>query len=453
MPLTRDKITIPLATLTPLSRKLFNREILEYQLRLMFMRGPSTYDALRSSIRVNFDIANETIVINGPAFVEGQDGKSRFSEEWDYIFDNFLLKPSFIDAVIQLRFVSVNPVTIYYQLLSSEMKLDLNSLYEVKGMKMRRAVISPPTRTRFPPTRKREVEIPKKKPETQLEAIKLSSVVDGHYQIERTDRDIAGRGNLTSFSEGPVDDSIPAEFEVNVIRDHPAGVLVDVIPGAPFYAFCYRNIYPKMQDINRMIESGMFVVFVEGVENKSMASVEREYEKFFRDWGIPIIDYVTADRLRAAEIELLTRKTGYGDGANSSFRNFYVIQRPVEKFHSSAWAGINTERRRGLVGIPWAKDEFSGMDLASPQPDDGFLSYFVAEGIKRRLQGKETLQVFFPLLAIHTRGEIIRLLTKFENTIREKLNYEFYTKQNTMGVYLRSMGEWILLRAMLRKYL
>lgn len=447
MNLDRDRITIPLGTLTPLSRKTFRLDILVYHLRSFFMKGESSYIPLTRSIRVK--LINNVISIQGPALSDNDEIPAMFEEEWKYLFDKYLLKPSFLDALVQLRFVSVNPITIYYQLISNESKNQLYASYELKGLKMKRAVVRPiPT---LVPRKDKVKEVPKKK--TMLENLDITSIVDGHYQIERFTGDIAGRGSLTSFAEGPVDDNIPDDVEIDQYRDHPNGVLMNNIPGMPFYAFNYRNIYPKIQDINRMIESGMCVVFVEKVENKSIMELKVIYEKFFRDWGIPIIDYVTMDRLYNSGIETISYKTGYTQDVNTNVNDFFVIQRPIEKFHSQAWTGINTERRRGLTGLPWAMDKISGMDLSSTQADDGFLSYFIANGIQRRIQGKQDIQMFFPLLAIHTKGEILRLLNKFEKVVNRKLNQEYYVKQNLMGVYLRSMGEWILLRAMLRKYL
>ena len=133
--------------------------------------------------------------------------------------------------------------------------------------------------------------------------------------------------------------------------------------------------------------------------------------------------------------------------------NFFVIQRPIEKFHSAAWCGMNTERRRGLGGIPWAKDQYGGLDISSPQPDDGFLSYFIKEGVLRRFQGKNSVQVFFPLCTILTEGEIAKLMKTVERALKRPIKYIVYQENSIVGVFLRSMGEWVLLRAVLRKYL
>jgi hypothetical protein len=251
-----------------------------------------------------------------------------------------------------------------------------------------------------------------------------------------------------------VNEEIPSNIPIVEDRDRVQGVVVNLFPKFPFYAFNYRNLYPKIADINRLVEAGLQVVFVTSMENQPLKKVEEEYVKFFSDWGITVVDYVRADRINFSNMECLVPPAENVDGMKFvNIPNFFVIQRPLDKLHNSSWAGINTERRRGLAGIPWAKSPTDGADISSPQPDDGFLEYFVKEGVKRRLKGKLTLQVFFPLCSINTSGEIRRMIAGVEKVLGRTFKYHFYESNNVMGIYIRSMGEWVLLRAVMRKML
>jgi hypothetical protein len=456
MSVSRDVINIPLKTLSDFSRKVFRFDVFKYQLYLLFMRGPESYDELMSTIKI--DLKDDIIRIEGPAYGSGLEGF--FTANWKVLFENYLLEPGFIDALCQLRIVTVNPLSVYYQLLSNEARI-YGKERKPEGMKMRRAAVELPQIQDLLIRDLPSAEDPKLEPVVKRKVPKSyefsrSSYGDGHVVVERYEEDVAGGGGKVGMvAEGFVDELLPPDMKIDPLRDHPNGLLINLFPGYPFYAFNYKNIYPKIHDINRMIESGQCVVFVDRVDNRPLVVIEEEYRLFFRDWGIPVVDFVTSERMAMAELPSLVQPP---ENAVSGIRytnlpNFFVIQRPIEKFHSMAWCGINSERRRGLTGIPWAKDEYSGMDIADPQPDDGFLSYFVAEGVKRRLQGKLTNQLFFPLCTILTPGEIGKIIRSVEKGLNRAIRYNIYREEGVVGVFLRSMGEWVILRAVLRKHL
>lgn len=453
MTVTKDVINIPYESLTPLSRKLFRPDVLQYHLRLFFMRGLSTYSTLQKMIKVSVD--NNAIVIEGPQYDdETQDYQNEFLENWKIIFENYLLKPGFLDCICQLRFVTVNPVSIYYQLLSTEEKRQRS---KTTTLKMKRAIIKPLDVLEVPPRNKIPQfpgQVKDKKESHVSEVFESSYFGDGHVMYERSKDDASTNTDHGTFAEGFVDDRIPADIELVPDRDYPEGIIMNMFPGSLFYGFNYRNIYPKIQDINRLIESGMQVVYMKMFDGLGVAETETVYRRFFRDWGIPVIDFVDRYRLSIAGIKSSLDQGPDAQGFhNLHIPSFFMIQRPIRKFHNAAWAGMNTERRRGLTGIPWAGNPESGNDLQATQPDDGFLSYFIDEGISRRVRGKETIQVFFPLCSILTAGEVRRLLKKYEQVIGRTASSTTYDEDGIVGVHLKSMGEWVLLRAMLRKHL
>lgn len=466
MPLTRDTVNIPFETLSPLSQSLFRLDVFTYQLRLLFMRGQETWETVIASIVVSF--ARNNINIQGPMYetmfeYDLTDGS--LYANWRIIFDNFMFMKGFIDGMVQLRFVSVNPITIYYKLLMEESKkggvegAGNNVPESTMGIRMSELLFRRRIETKLKPKGgiiPDDKELFQKRMEKEtVYNYTLNNHSDGHVMIQRDKNYFETvTSDCGSYAEGFVDEEIPGNITIMDDRDHPGGVLVNMFPKFPFFAFNYRNIYPKIADINRLIESGLQVVFVTSIDNQPLKRVEEEYRRFFQDWGIPIVDYVRADRLNFTNMECLVPPSENVDGMKFvNIPNFFVIQRPVDKFHNASWMGINTERRRGMAGIPWSKNMASGSDIGNPQPDDGFLEYFIQEGVRRRLQGKISLQVFFPLCSIFTTGEIRRLINKVEKVLGRSFKFYTYDSNNVMGIYLRSLGEWILLRAVLRKYL
>jgi hypothetical protein len=452
MPITRDVINIPFETLTPLSRSLFRLDIFTYQLRSLFMRGRETWDYLTKAVEVSFK--GNVINIQGPYYdnlVQYNLGDGSIISNWKIIFENYMFRKGFIDALVQLRFISVNPITIYYKILSEEARGNFVGEVSQENVMMSELVIP---KLRDKRMKIRDTLIDEKKLIREIEKPKYTfsrtTFSDGHVSIQRDSeyyRTITSE--CGSQAEGFVDETIPSSIKIVPDRDLPQGAVVNLFKGTPFFAFNYRNIYPKISDVNRMIESGLQVVFVNPIEGVSQRRVEEELVNFFNDWGIPIIDYVSQSRMTASSITPLISS----EKTSLNIPNFFIIQRPIEKFHNSDWMAINNDRRRGLAGIPWAKDIASGVDIAQPQPDDGFLEYFVKEGLKRRLEGKTSLQVFFPLHTILTPSEMRKIITKIGGVLKTDLKYIVYPEQNVMGIYMRSMGEWILTRAVLRKYL
>jgi hypothetical protein len=464
MPVTRDTVNIPFETLTPLSKSLFRLDVFSYQLRLLFVRGMEGWQTIMDSILVS--MRNNMITIQGPLYddmMEYDLTDGSLISNWRAVFDNYLFMKGFIDSLVQLRIVSVNPITIYYKLLMEEAKRGAALKGDVgpeKGaVRMSEILFKRKMDTRIKPI---EGVIPdddklfeKRAGKEVLYRYLKTNHSDGHVTIER-DRDYyeSVTSSCGSHAEGFVDEEIPTRITIMEDRDRVHGVIVNLFPKTPFYAFNYRNLYPKIADINRLVESGLQIVFVTALENQPLKRVEEEYRRFFADWSIPVVDYVRSDRINFSEMECLVPPPENVDGMKFvNIPNFFVIQRPLDKLHNASWSGMNTERRRGLVGIPWAKSPMDGTDISSPQPDDGFLEYFIQEGVRRRLKGKPSVQVFFPLCTIHTTGEIRRLFSKLEKTLGRSFKYHIYETNHVMGMYARNMGEWVLVRAVLRKML
>lgn len=456
MVLTIDRESFYETDLTELSRKTLQTNVLEYQLRSLFVKGGYA----PGEIGVSFSIPENgtkgyKITIYGPVYqeMESEDQYGKFVSEWREFYRNYLIGPyriNFINTLSQTRFVTFNPISIYYQLLLEEQK-SIMGVEDLKNgvLQMRRTKVTfKPKRKGIPIVQKKGAdirEIPRKEePETEF-YLRTQREYDGHFAVERLDEE-KDRTGMSSWAEGYVDDGVPVHItKIDPQLDVPNGGIFNMFSSYPFYAFPVHNVYKKIEDINRMIESGLGVVFMNEVSGMDFRRVKETHLDFFRSWGIDVIDYVSIDRLRMSGLKNLIP-------SDKVLPGFFVIKRPVEKFHFSAWTGLNTVRRRGLPGIPWAMDEMNGSLLLDPQPDDGFLNYFVREGIERKLAGKHFMEVNFPVCTIHTPSEVYKLILEpLEEVFKRSI--EWRVVGGVGEVRLRNMGEWILLRGMMRRYL
>lgn len=451
-----DRDLVKEEELSVLSKKVLQPNVLEYQLRSLFVRpGYRPRD-----IRVEFSYPQKSeegeeddqgrgfqLLISGPSYseMETEEEYSPFIRQWREFFRNYLytspFRKKFINGMVQLRFVSFNPLTIYYQILSEEQKRISGILLREKSeIKMKRMVVKREKLDLKPAFRDKGG-----KAEIETHPAKLG--YDGHLAVERSEEE-AQRPGISSWAEGYVQDEIPADIrQVDPSLDFPQGAIMNMFPDYPFYAFGYWNVFRKIEEINRMIEAGLEVVFLEEVPGMNIGRVKTLYREFFTNWGIPIIDYVSSERIRESGLP-------YFIPSDNLLPGFFVIRRPIEKLHSSAWTGMNGGRRRGLPGIPWARDELSGGILIDPQPDDGFLGKFVKGGLKRILDGgEEETEIDFPLCTLHTPSEIqTRVIDPLEKFLRREVG--FRTREDiTASVRLRNIGEWMLLRGLMRKNL
>lgn len=448
MNVTVDRAIFSEGELSQLSRKSLQPNVLEYQLRAMFDREGFRPMDVRVLCELVKDIG-VVLSISGPAYTPGLEPESYspFIREWQNIYTNYLEGPfrqTFVNGMVQMRFVTFNPLSIYYQLLLEEQRLNVD-VEEMQPIgRMRRMIPFKPRRAPYVYT----TPIGEKRPLGKVSAEPLvyrqmQREYDGHFAIERTETDMLIPGNGT-WAEGIVDDDVSSEITFQPELDFPRGAIFNMFMEYPFYAFPLKNVFKKIEDLNRMIESGMCVVFVEEVPEMELYKVKLKYEEFFQSWGIPLVDYVDPERLKLAGIRFFIPST-------ASLPRFFVIRRPLERFHSAAWAGMNTVRRRGLPGIPWASSETSGSLLVSPQPDDGFLA-FVKEGVGKRIRGIEDMDVRFPLCTLHTQSEIqTKILSPLQKVLGRDLGWG-----ETAGICttrLRGIGEWVLLRGLMRKHL
>lgn len=436
------------------SRKAMQADVFEYQLRVPFFRVGGGDPG-----RVNVTTTDKGVIeIRGP-------GRDVDDPEWEFYLENYLENEGFamqyFNALAQLRIVSMNPLTIYHQLVTDEAAAGERGL----GLRMSAARIDNPLvairrrqrREREKLVRKlfpveadypvAELPVAEAVPERAEDATPwgVTRFGDGHYVAPRPG-DTGGVPGLSSWVEGPLVEggSTGTEFDPDV--DYPRGALFNMYPDTLFYAFPHRNIYPRIEDLNRMIESGLAVVFLarpEAEEEYTHREVIRATEGFLRDWGVAIVDHVTEERLKEVNLPLLVPGGG-------SVGEFFVVRRPLEKTHSVPWASMNAFRRRGLAGLPWASTRGEMMETA--QPDDGFLA-FVREGVTRRLRGNPDVPMRAPLCTILVEAEVREIVAPLENMLGREIPLAFIPGRGEIEIELRSMGEWTLFRGLLRKFI
>jgi hypothetical protein len=239
--------------LSEISKGLYNKEIFEYHLRTLVGRPDMSEEVLRGiSAKTNFG----DITVRSEFEIDGLE---------ELINDKKLM-----NILCQLRIISTNPISIYQRLLENELRLDTMSAKTT--LRMSELVAVPidtyaTNKLKFDPfiqpqpkqpktTSKPPPKTPKQPPQAPLKA----DVSEGHVMIlELTPEEIDIPGQV-QWKEGPLADAYPSYLE-KTLDDYEGGVVVSVFPGMPFYAYSHINIYPAIQDLNRMIEAGNQVVF------------------------------------------------------------------------------------------------------------------------------------------------------------------------------------------------
>lgn len=416
--------------LTDISRSLFNRDIFEYHLRTLVGRAGTDEEILRG-ISVSMDYGD----INVYSTYEIEEIKTIMEDK------------KLVNILCQMRIISTNPITLYHRLLENEFRLELLDEMNSRTKLRMSELVVPEVDTfaagkmKFEPfvktVQKPFQEIPEKKKE-RTSVFEAKYISEGHVMLDMNEDEMYVPGQV-SWKEGPIADANP-DYVTGTIDDYEGGLVVSIFPGMPIYAYPHMNIYPAIQDLNRLIEAGNQVLFLE-----TGSGEEREiYESIFSDWGIIMVDFV--DEVRMA-------KNGMRVHGQSPIPPFYVIQRPQTVLHNSAWAGISNDRRRGLAGIPWAISKTEKPGMFNTQPDDGFLSYWLRDAYYKHLKGNKAVQVYFPIPTITPIYKIKKnVIDPLEKILDRQLYFTHYPEQCVAGVFLKNMGEWIAFRALLRKF-
>lgn len=426
--------------LTDLSRLLFVKDIFEYHLRTLVGKSNTPEEVLRG---ITADLEYGDIFVDyKDELISQYDG---VTEELQAIMSD---KP-LVNMLCQLRIISINPITIYHRLIENELRRDFfQAVTDSTKVKMSELIV--PTsidrtavgKMTFEPiqTTIKDIKRPEKKTvRKQEETFEAKTISEGHIMIDLKESDVYLPGQV-SWKEGPLADAYP-KYTEKTIDDYEGGVVISVVPGCPLYAYPHINMYPAVEDLNRMIEAGNQVYFLNTGSDEEI----RACASMFNNWGITVVDYVTEERLLKNGIKI--------HGAHI-LRPFYVIQRPQHLLHNAAWAGISNDRRRGLPGIPWAIRKTEKPGLFDIQPDDGFLSYWLRDAQSKYEDGNGAVQVYFPLLTIIPLYKIkSRVVKPFEDLLDRQLYFTHYPEQGVGSVFLKNMGEWIAFRTLMRKYI
>lgn len=296
-----ETIVISLDKLTPYGRKVFDVRNIIANLQLLMKLVGETNDEVLQSITSKMETS--TLI-----FELGFG-----SEAWKTIAGDMVKNVRLLNAVVQLRFLSMNPLSIYQAILTNRDKS-----YLTNG------------------------------------SVKGRIYMEGFSETAKAV--IYSRDNQDFIGEGFEDRDDSVEYTRN---DFPDGVIMNLDPTILFYGFPIRGIYPTMGRMHTLEKAGMMVV---------NADPEIDYAKHCTRWGIPLVDVVLPEEI--SSLPLFNPEVPVG-------KSMLIVKRHPNLFHDAPWASATSNRIRGLqLGVPWAMTMDDGKTPSRPFADDGFVDLF-----------------------------------------------------------------------------
>jgi hypothetical protein len=372
-----DTIVISLDKLTAYGRKVFDVRNTIANLQMLMKLMKETDEEVLQSITSSMQGGNVSFRL----------GFS--SDAWNTIAADLVKQVRLLNAVVQLRILSMNPLSIYQALLTNRDKSFL-SQSSVKGR----------------------------------------IYMEGFSETARAiiysgdNQDFIGEG----FEER--DDSI--EYTDN---DFPDGVIMNLDPNVLFYGFPLRGVYPTMGRLHTLEKAGMVVV--------NATDPQLDYQKQCTRWGIPIVDVVLPDEL--STLPFFNKDV-------STLPPMLIVKRHPNLFHDAPWASATSNRIRGLqLGVPWAMKMTDGKNPMRPFADDGFVDFFFSNGASE--EETKTFMFLLPTSRSRAgverslKGYWENTFGKDTPMVLQLWGNNIYSIQ------LGDIVQWIQFRAMLRKIL
>lgn len=370
--------------LTPYSRRVFDvRNVIANLQIIMKLAGELNGDVLSSiTSKVSLRQVDEETFIRDHIFSIGYR-----SEAWNIIRKDLEENDRLLNAVVQLRILTLNPLSIYRASTTSRDKEYLSQLPNVKD----------------------------------------TMYLDGFTETAKAIiyKDMNGSIDYIGDGVDGITNTVDTSIKLTE-NDFPEGGLFNIKPDALFYGFPIMGIYPNMARMHTMEKAGLYAI---------PADPSLDYRTICLKWGIPIVDYITTERMSTMKRVILD---------DTPIPPYLIVKRHPNLFHDAPWASATASRTRGLnLGLPWImkmEDKFSSLY------DDGFINFFFSDGPK---------EFHFLLPTTRTLGYINRQL---QNTWRKKfgedsqLNLKKYSN-NIYSVEVGDIVQWIQFRAMVRKLL
>lgn len=370
--------------LTPFSRRVFDvRNVIANLQIIMKLAGEINGDVLSSiTTKVSLRQVDEETFIRDHIFSIGYR-----SEAWNIIRKDLAENDRLLNAVVQLRILTLNPLSIYRASTTSRDKEYLS----------------------------------------QLPNVKETMFLDGFTETAKAIIYKDVNGIIDHIGDGVDGITNPMDTSIKMTEnDFPDGGLFNIKPEVLFYGFPIMGIYPNMARMHTMEKAGLCAI---------PADPSLDYRTICLKWGIPIVDYITTERMSTMKRVIMD---------DTPIPPFLIVKRHPNLFHDAPWASATASRARGLnLGLPWImkmEDKFSSLY------DDGFVNFFFSDGPK---------EFHFLLPTTRTLGYINRQL---QNMWRKKfgessqLNLKKYSN-NIYSVEVGDIVQWIQFRAMVRKLL
>lgn len=297
-----DTIVISLDKLSAYGRKVFDvRNVIANLQALMKLLGETSEEVLQS---VTVTAMNQTRIF----------GLGLGSDVWKTISSDIEKNVRLLNAVVQLRILTMNPLSIYQAILTARDKI-LVSQGTIKG----------------------------------------TMYMDGFSETAKAI--IYSRDNQDYIGEGFEDRDNSVEYTRD---DFPDGAVVNLNPNVMFYGFPIRGIYPTMGRMHTLEKAGMVVITV---------NPQIDYQKVCTRWGIPIVDVVLPEEQLSLPFLIMNTENNVSP--------LLIVKRHPNLFHDAPWAGATSNRVRGLnLGVPWAMKMIDGKSPTRPYADDGFADFF-----------------------------------------------------------------------------
>lgn len=297
-----DTIVISLDKLTAYGRKVFDvRNVISNLQVLMKLLGETNEEVLQS--------ISAGIMEQARIFRLGIG-----SDTWKTIATDLEKNERLLNAVVQLRILTMNPLSIYQAILTNRDKSTI----------------------------------------AQAE-VKARIYMEGFSETARAI--IYSRDNQDYIGEGFEDREDSVEYTRN---DFPDGAVFNLNPRVMFYGFPLRGVYPTMGRMHTLEKAGMVVVTTEsGVD----------YQQICTRWGIPTVDVVLPEEISSLPFVNTENE--------NTISPLLIVKRHPNLFHDAPWAGATSSRLRGLnLGVPWAMKMIDGKSPSRPYADDGFSDFF-----------------------------------------------------------------------------
>ena len=300
-----DTVVISIDKLTAYGRKVFDVRNTIANLQMLMKLMKETDEEVLQSITSSMQGGNVSFRLG---FV---------SDAWKTISVNLDQDVRLLNAVVQLRILTMNPLSIYQAVLTNRDKS-----YLVQS------------------------------------SIKGRIYMEGFSETARAV--IYSRDNQDFIGEGFEERDESVEYTRN---DFPDGAVINLNPEVLFYGFPIRGVYPTMGRMHTLEKAGVLAV---------SADPQIDYQKHCTRWGIPIVDAVLPEEI--SSLPFLNMEI-------TDLKPMLIVKRHPNLFHDAPWASATSNRIRGLqLGVPWAMKMTDGKTPMRPFADDGFVDFFFSNG-------------------------------------------------------------------------